>query len=200
MNNRIRIVYAVDVDDNHRPDRRVSRAEQSAAAQRLLDRLEGNASPTIVWSKSHSRAGIAVAVGNADGISLGIDLEWVSADRSYRAIARDLLGDDSGDISAADFYRLWTFYEAFFKAFQRTPRRELLREIVTHTAEPSAFRLSDGTRVLQRSTPPGFQLSLVWSDTHDSEIIPYCAQDTEAGSADIESAELQPIDTPNAGD
>jgi hypothetical protein len=200
LKNRTRIVYAIDVDSNRRPDTRVSRTEQSAAAQRLLERLAGDARPKIVWSKSHSRAGIAVAVGDGDGIFLGIDLEWIAANRSYQAIARDLLGDDAGDIGATDFYRLWTFYEAYFKAFRRTPRCDLLREIVTRAVEPSTCRLSDGTRVLQRSAPPGFQLCLVWSDTHDSEIVPYCAEDAEPNAGAADGAQALPIDTLNAGD
>ena len=104
----------------------------------------------------------------AAGCPLGIDIEWITPGRQIAAIAGDFLGDAGKTIGVADFYRGWTFYEAFFKAFQRPPLAQRVLELIACPDMPSVHCLSDGTKVLQHCVGETFRLSLVWSGDNDS--------------------------------
>jgi hypothetical protein len=111
---------------------------------------------------SHSRQAIAAAVGDAEGLCLGIDIEWMCPNRPFAAFAGLFLNPPPARIGAVEFYRGWTFSEAWFKAFQRLPPERDLRAIVTRPARNDVQHLPDGAHVLQLVVAGEFQLSLVW--------------------------------------
>ena len=166
----VRIIYAAQIIAAGPPGRRLPRAMQSQAARDLLARIAGETQTTS--SRSHSRAAVAVAASPRAGLSLGIDIEWIAPERPIAAIARDYLGAASAGLSVREFYRAWTFYEAFFKAFQRSPSPAAIAEVLASRAD--MCRLHDGTQIVQRRVKDGFQLSLVWSG---GECVPdYCGE------------------------
>jgi hypothetical protein len=168
LQKRARIAYTSELIGAGQPGDRIPRARQSAAASRLLEALAGDEGRPLATSKSHSRSAIAVAMSTAAALPLGIDIEWITPARSIAAIAGNFLGDTGRGIGVADFYRGWTFYEAFFKAFQRSPSPALVLESIERPDTPSVHLLSDGTRILQHRIADAFQLSLVWSGNDDS--------------------------------
>ena len=99
---------------------RPARKRQSAAAQHLLENLQRNLTPTAT-SKSHSRAAIAATAGDAEGLMLGIDIEWMAPDRPFGEIMRVAFGTAPSRMGMENFYRCWTFAEAYFKAFGHLP-------------------------------------------------------------------------------
>jgi hypothetical protein len=110
---------------------------------------------------SHSRCAVAAAVGDANGLLLGIDIEWMSPDRDFAAIAGFFLDPPPAQIGAVDFYRGWTFFEAYFKAFQRLPPERDLRAVIACSGHDMQ-NLSEGAHLLQLNVAGEFQLSLVW--------------------------------------
>ncbi len=163
-----RILYAADVlstDDIHG---RVPRSRQSAAARDMLERLAGTEFSPSARSVSHSRAAIAVAVGDAPELVLGIDIEWMAPDRPFGAIARTFLASASEQMSCAEFYRGWTFFEAYYKAFQRFPDAGLVEHVISQAAHVDAYRLADATYVTQHRVADIFQLCLVWRSAASS--------------------------------
>ncbi|HWY14498.1 MAG TPA: hypothetical protein VNX86_05075 [Rhizomicrobium sp.] len=155
------ILYATLILPARKAGERLARRHQSAAAQRLLEVL-GDGFAAHTKTVSHSRHAIAAAVGDAVGLSLGIDIEWMCPDRPFAAIAGLLLDPPPAQIGAAEFYRGWTFSEAWFKAFQRLPPERDLRAIVTRPACNDVQDLPDGAQFLQLVIAGEFQLSLVW--------------------------------------
>jgi hypothetical protein len=168
VQNRPRLVYATGLIDPRQPGERVPRVRQSAAASRLLETLAGHEGPPLARSKSHSRSAVAVAMSAGAECPLGIDIEWITPARPIAAIAGNFLGDTGKAIGVADFYRGWTFYEAFFKAFQRPPSPLRVLELIERPDMPSVHCLSDGTKALQHRIGDAFQLSLVWFGNDDS--------------------------------
>jgi hypothetical protein len=140
---------------------RTPRRRQSEAARTLLDAL-GTGFAISATTMSHSRAAIAVAAGDGDSLALGIDIEWMRPDRPFQALTEFLLGPVPVPAGPEEFYRVWTFYEAYFKAFQRVPTESDLRTAMDTTNGTVALRLSDDTRLLQFRVAGEFQLSLVW--------------------------------------
>ncbi|HEY6092961.1 MAG TPA: 4'-phosphopantetheinyl transferase superfamily protein [Gemmatimonadales bacterium] len=71
-----------------------------------------------------SHAADLALVAIADGADVGVDVEHVSADSDYLAIARDVLSDAEGDylrtmpshLRGEAFLRSWTMQEAYVKA------------------------------------------------------------------------------------
>jgi hypothetical protein len=146
-----------------RKDDRIARVHQSHAASLLLARVAEREGPPRIFTKSHSRTAIAVAMGDDHNLLLGIDIEWMAPERPVKSIARSFLGDAAAGITVADFYRFWTFHEAFFKAFQRAPEPALALELIAQEPKDGVQPLRDGTNILQRRVAESFQLSLVWS-------------------------------------
>lgn len=167
MQNRIRVVYTTGLIGAGQPADRVPHARQSAAASRLLEALAGDEGRPLASSKSHSRSAVAAAMSATAAHPLGIDIEWITPARPVAVIARDFLGDVGKAIGVADFYRGWTFYEAFFKAFQRPPSSARVLELIERPDTPSIHCLGDGIKVLQHRVADAFQLSLVWSGNDD---------------------------------
>lgn len=168
MQNRPHVVYATGLIGAGQPGERVPRARQSAAASHLLETLVGDEGRPLASSKSHSRSAVAVAMSAWGKHPLGIDIEWATPARPIAMIARNFLGDAGSAIGVADFYRGWTFYEAYFKAFQRSPSPARVLELIERPDMQSVHRLSDGTKVLQHRVAGAFQLSLVWAGDDDS--------------------------------
>jgi phosphopantetheinyl transferase len=106
-----------------------------------------------VSSKAHSRAAAAVAVA-ADG-PIGIDIEYRDPERAIVDIAR-WLGVDTADARTA--YRVFTFREAYFKAFGVWPEKLLLRDVSTRGA--AQYRIANAC-VLHEDAG-SFLLTLVW--------------------------------------
>ncbi len=140
---------------------RIARGTQSAAAQGLLTALERDFRASV-RSKSHSRTLVAAAAGNLDGLALGIDVEWLGQDRPFSAIAGLFVDIGPKQIGRDDFYPVWTFGEAYFKAFQRNPPEVDLRRLLAQKTHDGVIMLADGTQVLQRTVDALFHLSLVW--------------------------------------
>jgi len=143
--------------------RRMPRAQQSEGAARLIDRLsEGDFRP-VAESKSHSRALLAAAAGDVPGLRLGIDIEWMAPGRSFGTIARTFLPDVSPQIGMAEFYRGWTFFEAYFKTFGHFPRQELVADVIAHAPDDRVQALGERIWMLQRCVAENFRLCLVWT-------------------------------------
>lgn len=133
-------------------------------AETLLRRMVERSGRSLASSKSHSRAAVAVAVCGMPGVVIGIDVEWIAPERPIRAMARNLLGEEAPDIALHDFYRLWTFRESYFKAFQCAPSPAMTLEFLSCSASLTIHRLGVGVNVLEhRLAADAFQLCLVWS-------------------------------------
>jgi len=135
---------------------------QSAATSLLLAQMAEQYTPVHASSKSHSRSVGAVAVGTTPGLLLGIDVEWMAPDRPYSQIAQAFLGEQDKELDAPAFYRGWTFYEAYYKAFQRFPGAPLVRTVIKHTRDDSPLHLDGGIGALLRCVEGDFQLCIVW--------------------------------------
>lgn len=143
------------------PTARRPRAAQSAAAAALLSSLRARAG---LWagpsSKSHSRAACAAAVV-ADG-PVGIDVEFACPSRDRAGMARFLL-DEAQEPSLRDLYRLWTFREAYFKAFGAMPGARLLHHAhQAIAANPDGYHL-EGFAVRHLEIAAAFQLTVIWN-------------------------------------
>lgn len=151
---------------------RMPRKLQSLAARELQDFLSAGIAPHVS-SRSHSRAALAAAIGDADIHALGIDIELIEQGRPFTALARFLVPDASTDIGAREFYRCWTFAEAYFKAFQRLPTERHLHTIGQMPDADSRIALEDGTQVLLHLIEGLFQLCLVWRASQEPAEIQY---------------------------
>ncbi|HEX4081063.1 MAG TPA: 4'-phosphopantetheinyl transferase superfamily protein [Rhizomicrobium sp.] len=103
-----------------------------------------------------------MAAGEGEGLSLGIDIEWMRPDRPFANLAKFLVRDVSDRLGPAQFYRTWTFYEAYFKALQRVPPEPDLHAVMRQTDSGGVQWLPGDTRLLQFCVAGEFQLSLVW--------------------------------------
>ena len=157
-----RILYATQILPTDDIGRRVPRQRQSAAASRLLEQLGGPRFLTVAQSRSHSRAAVAVTACDAVGSSLGIDIEWMAPDRPFDAIAHAFLTSAPQQIGIGDFYRGWTFFEAYYKAFQRFPEGALVKTVVRRAFAGTPHSLGDGSWAMLRRVSDLFQLCLVW--------------------------------------
>jgi hypothetical protein len=151
--------YAYSLLRRDTPGLRLPRAEQRAGAEALLNTLRidtgcgGGAA-----SKAHSRALVAAAVMAAGCV--GVDVEFHAPGRRIEAIAHYLMEADAPDVSAA--YRVFTYYEAYFKAVGEFPSPAAMRAVAWNT-EPDY--VVDGMCVLHRLIENDFTLALVWSQT-----------------------------------
>lgn len=107
---------------------------------------------------------MAVATCGLPGVVIGIDIEWIAPERPIQAMARDLLGEEAREVTLHDFYRLWTFRESYFKAFQSMPSAAMTLEFLACSASLAIHRLGLDVNVLEhRLAADAFQLCLVWS-------------------------------------
>jgi hypothetical protein len=105
---------------------------------------------------------IAVAAGDADGLLLGIDIEWRKPDRPFTELAGFFVDIGVEKLGLEEFYRVWTFGEAYFKAFQHLPTSRQLQEVRSFDRGAEDMRLSDGTCLFQCLIQDDYALSLVW--------------------------------------
>ena len=147
--------------------KRIPRRLQSQAAAALLSALQTRAPSPALHSKSHSRAVVAVALGQAQ--ALGIDIEWIDTTRPLGRIASYL---EWGDIDRAAFYRGWTFREAYYKAFQRNPSKDLAARAMEERPDGTIIEFEDGVRLFQRRVLGSFQLGLVWKSAGSEVVVP----------------------------
>jgi hypothetical protein len=155
------ILYATAKLEGPPARERPSRRMQSAAAQNLLCTL-GSGFASVVHSKSHSYAMVAAAAGDAPELLLGIDIEWRKPNRPFAELAGFFADIGAEKLGMAEFYRLWTFGEAYFKAFQRLPTSSQLQEVRSFDRGAQDMRLSDGTCLFQCLIEGDYALSLVW--------------------------------------
>ena len=144
-------------------------ARHSRAAQRALaDKMTAKMGPDWrLWSRSHSRGTVAIAAGNSPLTQLGVDVEYADPRRPWREIAAAYLPEFHSrlgvDISA--LCRLWTFGEAYLKAFGSVPEPDLLRRVLHAPLpedEPVAF--ADRRYWYSEILPDDFWLTLVWEE------------------------------------
>lgn len=134
---------------------RVAHALQSAEAADLLAALRQQAGVTVgPSSKSHSRDLVAVALAEAGRV--GVDVEFCAPERPIEKIASHL-GAPVED--AASGYRVFTFWEAYFKAFGEWPEKALLRAI-SGSREP--LQQAGGMAMLHQVVEEDFAFTLVW--------------------------------------
>jgi len=155
------ILYATSLLPAQDSSERVSRQLQSAAAQGLLDFLQTGVS-TGAGSKSHSRAAVAAALGDTEIPALGIDIEFMAEDRPITEMARYLWKCAPANIGLEEFYRRWTFAEAYFKAFQHLPPDWAVHSVGNEADARGTRRLRDGTHLSHSLIADRFQLCLVW--------------------------------------
>jgi hypothetical protein len=156
-----RILYATSELSARDLGERLPRKRQSAAAQHLLQILSDELVPTA-GSKSHSRAVVAAAVGDAGIAALGIDIEFMDDDRPLADIARFLSKSAPENIGSEQFFRCWTFAEAYFKAYQQLPPDRAVRRVGELRGADGECELDDGTHLLHRRIADRFLLCLVW--------------------------------------
>lgn len=135
---------------------RVARAVQSAAAADLLAALRQRAGVAEgPSSKSHSRDLVAAALAQTGRV--GIDVEYRAPGRRIEQVAEHIMHAPAAHADAA--YRVFTFWEAYFKAFGAWPEKALLREVAA-SAEP--LQRAGGVSLLHRVAEGDFALTLVW--------------------------------------
>jgi phosphopantetheinyl transferase len=140
---------------------RLPHHEQSPAAAALLNALRRETGVAEgPSSKSHSRAVVAAALGEHRRI--GIDVEYCDARRDLAGLSRYLLGADAAALSLSEFYRLWTFHEAYFKAFGAASDVTLRRAVLEAGASAGEARdVAPGVSVMHAWPVEGFALTLV---------------------------------------
>ncbi|HEY4124044.1 MAG TPA: hypothetical protein VGM36_05485, partial [Rhizomicrobium sp.] len=94
--------------------------------------------------------------------ALGIDVEWMAPGRPFNAIAQMFLSPLSRPMDALTFYRGWTFFEAYYKAFQRFPEEALIHEVIAHCRDNTTLSLTNGAGVLQFCVADDFRACIVW--------------------------------------
>ncbi|MBX9747440.1 MAG: 4'-phosphopantetheinyl transferase superfamily protein [Hyphomonadaceae bacterium] len=149
-------VYGTTIAAGPPYGKRLARAMQSDAAEELCAVLRRDtgiaAGPS---SKSHSRAVVAAALARAGHV--GIDVEFRAPGRPIDKIALFLsgaavTGEDAG-------YRVFTFREAYFKAFGDWPEKALLRDVGSRIEARYSMA---GIQVLHEAVYGDFMLTLVW--------------------------------------
>jgi phosphopantetheinyl transferase len=145
------------------PTARHPRAAQRAAADAAAQKLGPG---WRLGSRSHSRGLAAVAVGNAPLVRLGIDVEFADPARPWREIVDFYLpGATPAHLEPPQACRLWTFGEAYFKAFGETPSADLLlriSQVPPFEDEPVTFQ--SRCWWWSEDVNEGFVLSLVWEE------------------------------------
>ncbi|QLH38018.1 MAG: hypothetical protein HWD60_02125 [Defluviicoccus sp.] len=156
--------------------RRIRRSEQSIAARHLLDVVARKAETSGAAgfqhsSLAHSRTICACAIGI--GVRVGIDIEWMSPGRNGRRILELLCGLQLSAVSTTEFYRAWTFSEAYFKATGNTADKSMLHHVIQNPSDDIVHVHLDGNgnmlSFVQMNIFYDFMLSIIWI-TQDAEV------------------------------
>ncbi len=158
-----RIAYSTTALRGFELGERVPRRAQSREADVLLTKLGG--ARTNATSKSHSRALVAAAAGEAQSLKLGIDVEWIAPHRPFEAIMLSLVPSLTCALDHKSFYRGWTFLEAYYKAFQIFPGTVDVEQISMSEMGHVPLQISDGAWVWRHSVLDAFELSIVWKSS-----------------------------------
>jgi len=143
---------------------RLARGVQSAGAALLLGDLRAWARVQEgVVSIAHARGWVAAAVAREGRV--GIDLEYCTPLRPIGEIAQWLMGSDAPNTAAA--WRVFTFYEAYFKAFGEAPSRALMLAVARTQGELT--RLPGALGVLHVALAADAVLTLVWTGPDDPQ-------------------------------
>lgn len=161
------LAYGVEILPDGPLGQRRPRAEQSLAAAGLLARLgDGSFDPDgpAATSKSHSRSLVAAARITGPQAKVGIDIEYRAEGRNLAPIAAMLLESSQPGLANEDFYRMWTVYEAYFKAVGQHPPAGLLRRVAQSPPPPGrACQLAPGVGFLHETVAEAFALSVIWA-------------------------------------
>jgi hypothetical protein len=142
---------------------RHSGALQRQTATAMEAALDGSWALT---SRSHSRGTIAVAAANSPITRLGVDVEYADPARPWRDIVAVFMSATAHiPEDASSLCRVWTFGEAYRKAFDEIPAPELLARIAA-TPPPDDEPIAISARRYWYSEPlrDNFWLSLVWEE------------------------------------
>jgi hypothetical protein len=160
------ILYGTDVIPSGRLCGRQPRRLQSSFAAALAARLSTSVEPEALISKSHSRALVAAACAGSPVTAIGIDIEWMAPDRAFSAILTNFLPSIAAPVACDVFYRAWTFLEAHYKALQRWPGEDELRQVLAEPTRDAPWQTASGNHLVQHRVHDDFQLTLLWrSDT-----------------------------------
>lgn len=163
------IYYALAALAEPPTHRRVPLAQQRLVSRRLLAAAVARAGGTAACtdggtSVSHSRGLAAAAVSTAGPV--GIDIEWITPQRDGAGILAALFGLALPSVATLDFYRAWTFHEAWFKATGHVADAALVWQVLQGRSTRLLLRRgADGDPVahlLQRQLDHDFSLSIVW--------------------------------------
>jgi hypothetical protein len=112
-------------------------------------------------SRSHSRGIVAVAAAQPPVTRLGVDVEYTDPARPWADIVAAYAPETAkAPLGIEDCCRLWTFGEAYFKAFGAVPDPALLMRVAR--SKPTAPGSLDGMNWQSARLAEGFWLSLVW--------------------------------------
>ncbi|MCE3289409.1 MAG: hypothetical protein K0R83_1421 [Caulobacter sp.] len=152
-----RPLFAVRRLPGYDAGQRPPKALESAAARALQAELDPAAT---LFSRSHGRGLVAAAVAAPPVTHLGVDIEWIDPRRRMAEIAEHYLGAAQA-VTPEQFFRGWTFGEAWFKAFGHDPAPDLIR-IAGGNIAVEPIRVGEAW-LLQSLPRQGFVLSLVWA-------------------------------------
>ncbi len=107
------------------------------------------------------------AAAVADAGRVGVDIEWMGAVRDPAGMSRYLLESDAGAGDAVGLFRVWTYYEAFFKAFGAFPNLEQRRALFASPRLWEKASAQDGGSVLFQRLDGDFLLCALWDGASD---------------------------------
>lgn len=117
--------------------------------------------PDARVSRSHSRGLVVVASAGSPITRLGVDVEFLDAARPWPEIGSLLVPASLGiDLNPEDSCRLWTFGEAYFKAFGQLPAPKLF----LLAAKSADGRHGGDLYWRSERLPDDFWLTLVWEN------------------------------------
>ena len=148
---------------------RVPHRQQSADVRRLLGDLSARVPAPYPESEerhslSHSRGVAAAAIAHHGRV--GIDVEYMCPRRDMHAMLEAFLGPMHKRMPPAVCYRVWTFGEAYFKAFGSLPGGKILGHVIDRPPDDGLYQLvrpvGAAVGVLHSQPFNEFALTVVW--------------------------------------
>lgn len=164
-----RVLYSTEIIPSDEVHMRLPHGVQSARAAALAARLSAAIGPDATISKSHSRAVVAAACAVPPVTALGIDVEWMAPQRAFAAILANFFPAFPAPVGRDDFYRAWTFMEAHFKAHQRWPREEEVRQVLAEPWREDPWQTANGNHLIQHRLSD-FQITVLWRSEVPCEV------------------------------